>query len=395
MMNNKKIILSIALLSLIIGVTLSQSTSSSSLNPIVSCPDLFATSGNQYLPALAGITGYGSIVGIAGLIILVVLMISGVAYALGFSFHSDTLLNFSRTEILEAAGNLVILAVVGGAMAFAAAPMIFFANLAGLQAGTSSAIPSNVHSLYVNLCENTQNNIVLSGLSNWFGVFLNLYVSNFLAVGAPPEGGFTLHLMPNGYGIAFSPFQGISVVTALLWDEQMTYFGAMFMGMFIIVFLFMIYFLFPIFFYVGIALRCFPWTRAAGGSFIALFIAFYIIFPSLMYPFVVSNVVNSVVNPNAGQGFCNSSQFSGQFGSLCDTGGLLSSLSKYTDLFNLQFGSLFYAQIYGFVNGIEQVGISLVGLIISMLISYELVEKLGNMLGSPSLQGSRLLGRIL
>ena len=366
-------------------------------NPVIDCNALFQPSNNQYLPVLSGITGYSSIISVALLIILVVLMVSGIAYAFGFAFHIDSLLNFAKTEFLESAANLVIIAAVGVLIAFAAAPLYFFSNLASLQSGINS-LPSSGSSqaLYTNLCGDIQNNIILTGLSNWFGVFLNLYITNFFAVNAPPNGGLTLHLMPNGFGIAFSPFQGMSVVTQMLWDEQLTYFGTVFMGMFIIVLLFLVYFLFPIFFYVGIALRSFPWTRPAGGSLIALFIAFYVIFPALMYPFLVGNNVNGAVNPNGGRGFCSNSQFSHQFGNMCNSGSLLTtSFTKYASLINFDFGDLYYAQVYGFINGIEQVGISLVGLIIALIISYELVEKIGSLLGSPSLQGSRALSRIL
>ncbi len=377
--------------------TIPNPVSSAIPNPVINCAALFQSSKNQYLPVLAGITGYGSIISVALLIILVVLMVSGIAYAFGFAFHVDSLLNFAKTEFLESTANLVIIAAVGVLIAFAAGPLYFFANLASLQSGISGVPASgSSYTLYANLCGDIQNNIIVPGLSNWFGVFLNLYITNFFAVGAPPNGGLTIHMMPNGFGIAFSPFQGMSVVTALLWDEQLTYFGTVFMGMFIIVLLFMVYFLFPIFFYVGIALRSFPWTRPAGGSLIALFIAFYVIFPALMYPFLVGNSVNGAVNPNGGKGFCSNSQFSSQFGNMCNSGSLLTTtFTKYASLINFDFGDLYYAQVYGFINGIEQVGISMVGLIIALIISYELVEKIGGLLGSPSLQGSRALSRIL
>ncbi len=393
-MNNKLVLLVLLVLFSTLGNAVF--SASTQTNTVVDCSQLFQGSGNTYLPTLAGITRYNSIISIALLIILMVLMVSGVAYAFGFAFHIETLLTFAKTEFLEAMGNLAIIAVVAVGITFAAGPLYFFANFASLQAGTGAIPGTSAHSLYYNLCNNVQNNIIITGLNNFFGVFLNLYITNFFAVGSPPVGGLTLHLMPDGFGIALSPFQGMSVVTALLWDMQLTYIGSVFMGMFTIILLFIIYFLFPIFLYVGIVLRSFPWTRPAGGSLIALFIAFYIIFPAIMYPFIMGNPVNNYVNPEANQGFCSNSQFQ-SFSGMCNTGNLLSlsTLAHFSDILNFQFGDLFYSEVYAFINGIEGIGMNLVGLIIALLISYELVEKIGSILGSPSLQGSRALSRIL
>lgn len=373
-------------------------SASTAPQPVINCPSLFTSTGNQYLPKLAAVTGYSSLVSVAVLIILAVLMITGIVYAFGFAFQVQSLLNFAKSEFLESAFNLVLIAAVGFTVAFAASPLYFLTNLASSQASGSgtSLSGTSTQSLYTTLCENVQNNIVISGIANWFGVFLNLYITEILAVGTPPNGGLTLHIMPNGDGVAFTPFQGLTVVTALLWDMQTTYFGSIFMGMFIIILLFLVYFLFPIFFYVGIVLRSFPWTRAAGGSFIAMFISFYIVFPALIYPFSINNSVNQNANPGGGQGFCSNSQFSSQFGQLCNSGSFItSSFGSYTNLVNFDFGSLYYSEVYGFIEGIEFIGLNLIGLIIALIISYEMIEKIGSLLGSPSLQGSRALSRIL
>jgi hypothetical protein len=386
----------------------------SSFSEVISCKDAFSSgpvgsgTANPYVPTLAALTNYNSIVSISLLIILMVLMVLGIVYAFGFAFHVDSLINFAKTELQESFANLIIIAVVGGGMAFAFGAITFFANFGTLQSSAPVSATSTSE-MYVLLCDNIESTLVMRGLENWFGVFLNLYITNLLASNAPPGSptAFTIYLMPNGFGIAFTPYQGMSLVTTLLWDEQTTYFGSIFMGVFMIVILFIVYFLFPLFLYAGIALRSFPWTRAAGGSFIALFIAFYIVFPALIYPFtnLMNNPVNNAANPGAynpsnpeaGQGFCTpGSQFYDTYSGLCTAPTFLtSSFSAYENLVTFDFGSMYYDNVYAFVQGIEFVGVNLVGLIIALLISYELVEKIGSLLGAPSLQGSRVMSRIL
>ncbi len=385
----------LALLAITAFILLSaQAAVAASPNPVIDCNALFSRTGNTYVPTLAKITGYGAIVSVTLLVILMVFMVLGLVYAIGYAFQVQTLLTFAKTEFLESFVNLVILAIVGGGIAFAASPAYFFANLASLSTGTSIPSSLSAYGLYTTICSNVQTNIILAGLENWFGIFLNLYITNIFATGSPPAGGLTIHLMPNDFGVAFVPFQGMALVTTLLWDAQTTYFGTMFLGMFIIVLLMIVYFLFPLLFYVGIALRSFPWTRAAGGSLIALFIAFYIIFPSLIYPFSVR--IPSVTNAGAGQGFCSNPSTPSSMQILCNTNSFLTaSPSDYIGLMSFNFGDVYYADTFSFIEGIEFSGLNLVGLIIALLISYELVEKIGSLLGAPSVQGSRALSRIL
>ncbi|MHB1830055.1 MAG: hypothetical protein ACYCO0_01550 [Candidatus Micrarchaeaceae archaeon] len=360
--------------------------------PIIKCTSMFSSS-SPYDPALAKATSFGSIVSISLLIILTMMLVVGLVYAFGYAFHIEAFLNFAKTEMLESMVNVAIITVIGVSLAWVGGAINFFANFASLQ-GSPILTSSSASAMYVALCSNIQTNVIGPSFSNWFGVFMNLYVTNLVASNAPPgPGGLTLYFIPNSFGISFTPLQGVSVMTALLWDEQTTYFGSIFMGVSIIMLLFIIYFLFPLFLYIGLALRSFPWTRPAGGSLIAMFIAFYIIFPALIYPFTVSNPAS---DPNAGRGFCNSGTTFSKFSSLCNAPNFVSgSWSAFLSLFNFDLGDLFYANVYAFVQGLETVGINLTGLIIGLLISYELVEKIGGLLGSPSLQGSRALSRVL
>jgi len=369
---------------------------------VVNCNNFFSSSASispagKLAPITspgAGISSVGnSLIGISMLIILAMLMIAGVAYSIGQAFHLDPLINFSKAEMLEGGGNLAIIAVVGIAMAFAPASLSFFSNLATFSSGTGSVSSGtgSINTMYVNLCNDINTNVITASLENWFGIFVNLMITNVFATSSPPTGGFKLSIMPNNFGIAVDPFQGVALLTQLLWDEQTTYFGGMFLGMFMIVILFIIYYLFPLFLYIGIALRSFPWTRPAGGSLIALFIAFYIIFPALMFPFLgISG------HGLSGKGFCESSTFNATYSNICNAGSFLTTSGKEIfGLLNYDFGNIYYENVFAFIQGLQFIGIDLVGLIIALIVSYEMVEKIGTILGAPSLQGARMLGRVV
>ena len=374
---------------------------------VVSCSAMFAggSTQNLYARQLATITGnsgtsYNSFLLVALLIILAMLMIVGVVYAVGTAFHIQGLMSFARTEALEGFGNFIIILGIGGSIGIAAAGLNFFGNLALLGSSSQQAIPqgTSAYAIYTGLCNNIQTRIVSSGIENWLGVFFDLYVANVFAASIPPTGGFDVVFKPAGLsnGVEFDPFQGGALLIQLLWDEQISYFGTSLMGMFIIDILFVVYFLFPIFLYVGIILRSFPWTRPAGGSLIALFISFYIVFPAMMYPFLAGPV------PGAGLGICTpkgpsySNSGTSDFGALCSAQSFINN--PPVELWNIMgsnYGLLYYTNVFAFTEGIEFVGLDIIGLIIALIVSYEMVEKLGTILGAPSLQGARMLSRVV
>lgn len=379
------------LLALIFGLQLLMLLGSANALTIVQCKQLFQGGTNSYVGNLVNLTSYQSMMSIAVLIVIAIFFVLGITYAIGYSLHLDSLLNFTKAEMVEGVGNVAIIAMIGITTQFAGPAMYFFANFANLAPGIlNSGIPNGPNAFYVQICQDINNNVISNSLENWFGVFDNLFITNILAAQTPPSGGFTVIIgcqPPDNFGICFDPFQGLNVLTQLLWDEQLAYFGSMFMGMFMIVMLFFIYFIFPIFLFVGIILRSFPWTRPAGGSLIALFIAFYIVFPAIMFPFV---------GISGGKGFCeNQSVSSGSYQYLCNIPSFLTSIGDFFNLTDYNLGYLFYSDTVAFVQGIIFVGLDLVGLIIGLIISYEMVEKIGTVLGAPSLQGARMLGRVV
>ena len=201
---------------------------------------------------------------------------------------------------------------------------------------------------------------------------------------------FTLKFEPGGMGISVAPFAGFSSLNQLIWIQSGI---ATFMvagGGLIIVLLFFIYYLFPIFLFLGVALRAFPWTRAAGGAFIAIFIAFYVLFPAIMYPFTVQYSSSSTPSSSVAA-ICKSGT------STCPSGvGLaLGSFTQYLGVINLDLGYSEYTNLLYFSQLLIYIVLDFMGLIIALLISYDAVAIFGKLLGSNSVNGSGILGKVL
>jgi hypothetical protein len=337
------------------------------------CPDLYA--GSSLDKSLASATTYGGLISISLLLVLLVLMCLGIAYAFGYGFGIDSLKKFTRAEALESAFNLIIIGAIASGLAFANGAVSFLASISsvGLSALTpNSVIPSNVPALYLGLCNNYINTGVASVIPD---VVSTAAVQGVLA----GLQSFNIALEPNYFGFSFSPLAGIQPVVTMM-GTQVSFFMLM-IGVFVSIplLLYLVYFLFPVFLYVGVLLRSFPWTRAAGGSMLALFIAFYIVFPSLLYPF--SAYISSQFKPLS-------------LGSLSGAGFSLQSLLTVMPLSSV-FGNPLYAEIGGFASQATFLAIQLLGLIISLIISLDLMEALGDMLGSPSLQSKKLLSKVI
>jgi hypothetical protein len=343
--------------------------------------------GPNNTPGLAGqYSGAWNYAGMSSIILLIVTLdfgVMAVAYAIGMGFQIQSLTNFAKTEMLEGVFNVAILATIGFAVISVYPAMVFFLNVAQLNTA-APVIPASTGGIYVSLCNDISTNIINSGFNNWIGLTGTLFLANTLQ-------SVNVLAIPNSYGYAYQPFAGLALLVQLLWDDQTAFFGTMFFGMFLVVMLFVIYYLFPIFLYVGLALRAFPWTRAAGGSFVAMFIAFYVIFPALMLPFVTNTSAIGVCNPPmSGSGYvnplCNPGSFSGHS---------LKSILTFTFASNFNFGEVYYDDVVAFVDGFFTIGLNMFGLVIALLISYEIVEKIGSILGAPSMSAQRALSRIL
>ena len=366
-------------------------------NPLIS-PSLVQLAS----PTAVGNAGFAGMLTDSMLVVLLMLSVLALLYGIGYAFSLTRLMAFVKSEYAESLANVVIIVIVmvGGFGLFNSG-MVFLSGVAAGAVGTSGLTLQGGQALstqqvYLDLCHGYNSGIISANLENYGGVVVTLFLYNVII-------GFGVEAMPNGFGFVIHPFDGIQTLRVAIWTEEGMAFAIIEMGGMLILMLFTIYFLFPIFFYVGLALRTLPWTRAAGGSLIAVFIAFYIVFPALLLPF--SQIVPQ--NP----GLCGVALGSNQAptSTLCTTEGFwaklgsglsnaLSGLIGTTTAYftgGSSFGTVMEGNVVEFTNEISYSVMQLIGVIISFIISYDLMEFLGDVLGAPSLQASRILSKVV
>lgn len=346
--------------------------------PSTFCSSLFSPTTQSPL-AVAG--NYTTLLGISLLVVLVVLTVLGLVYGFGVAFKVDSLKSFARSEYLESFFNIVLIVLIGSGLAFAGSAISFIANLglAGTQAITSQAGAaqavqvSTVDQVYGGIC----NNYVYSGINVAFNNLFSAEVTSFVL---SELAGMPVKMMPGGIGVRFSPLLGTIPMINVINTQIMIFEAIAGLLLAITFFLYIVYSLFPVFLYAGILLRSFPWTRAAGGAFIALFIAFYIVFPAILYPFTIyMGNFYSALGVNA-SGFATFS-----FGALLEVPTALLGSN----------GTPMLDEMDGFAQTAGLVGLQLMGVLIGLVVSFDLVEAIGKLLGAPSAHSRTLLGKLL
>lgn len=329
---------------------------------------------------LASVGGYASMLSISLLIVVAVLMVLGIVYAFGMAFKVDSLRNFAKSEYLESVFNIALIVAVAGGLGFAGSAISVISNI-GL-AGTQALIPSNtaaqavqvssVYQVYSGICTN----YVTNGISIYLNNMITMVITTQLLMSA---GSWTISLMPGGNGVSFSPLMGVGPLIGVI-TTQATIFGGMTGLLLMVTFLlYIIYMVFPVFLYAGLLLRSFPWTRAAGGSFIALFIAFYIVFPAILYPFSI--YIGSYYSALGVQsGFSTVS---------------LNALTGVITVLLGQNGGAILAEVDGFAQTACLAALQLMGVVIGFIICFDLVEAIGKLLGAPSVHTRNLLSKLL
>ena len=348
------------------------------------CSNLYSSNGPTGEPSaisnLRVTSTYTSILDISLLIVLMVLMVLGIVYALGVAFKFDKFVTFVKTEYIESFANLAIIAFIS--LGIAGLDGIVF----GMVQLASAAIPSsvgtattanNLNGIYVSICNNYVNDVTDQVLNVMYAQGFSFILSGFQSV--------SLELMPNGFGIILHPYSGLGIIIASLgvYTSFSASLGALEVG--VIFFLSFIYFLFPLFMFAGILFRSFPWTRALGGSMIALFIGFYIIFPAILYAFTTVNLSSL---------FSSNSAISGIYSEAAGSNGLDTFVSVVAAVLGTTVGdvSILFA-VYG--SSISFAMLQVVGIIIAFMIAFDSVEAFGKLLGAPSTRGSGILRKII
>ncbi len=353
------------------------------------CPTLFPSGGavSSTGVALGNASTYSSIISISLIVVLTMLSVLGITYALGTAFNIEPLKAFTRSELAESIFSLALILVLGPGLAFSGSVISFISNvgLASMltlpSSGTATFPTASVTSagdVYVALCNSyiTQGTNIM--ISNAFTTYATFTIMEFIrSLNFPISGQFGVN--------EFKPFAGIFPLSKGLINGQLEAFYAM-VGILLGVtfFLYVIYAIFPLLLYAGLFLRSLPWTRAAGGSFIAMFIAFYIFFPAILYPFSLymysSNGYTPLTISSSGQAITTSSFFS------------VGAIGAVIPWFS---GSLIVNEIYGFAQQGAAVALQMLGVLIAFVISFDLVEAFGDLLGAPSLHTRKLLGKLI
>ncbi|MEM3791322.1 MAG: hypothetical protein QXL16_01160 [Candidatus Micrarchaeaceae archaeon] len=344
------------------------------------CSTLFS---NLHLPSSSFSNTF---VFIALTIATVMILIGGLAYGIGYAFSYQKLKEFSKEEILEGILTFFIVIII---------EYVVIKNISSLANFISGLISLSV--------SNGQSGPTLAPTSDLFQysenaacskivapALISLFNATILSSFLNTLGSIKLLLMPSqigfGYavvvvGYSFSPFwfaNNLSQVVSLEGDVYASLAG---LGAGLILMFFFIEGFMPILFLIGIALRAFPFSRAAGGAMISMFLSFYVIFPAIFYPFISNLEV---------------SQYSSNPGSSAPVVSISSSKPP-SSINPLQLFSFFSYMIYDFYSAIKSfIGIIL-GLVIAFLVSFDLLETFGDIFGSPSLsaQSHSFLSKII
>ncbi len=351
------------------------------------CNSVFSSSigggGSGYGVLQIGPNPFYSLMLSAMLLLLLMFNIGAFLYLIGSALRIDRLVRFGKTEIGEIVVTAIVVfiflgsfqlinfstySVAGGLGPNVQVPQNHFLNLAP---GTTS--PDVFYSDCLSLANATNGAISdivdlmeVQQSNTFFGSFsYGLVWANF---------GFT--------GIA--PLGGLSQSTAVLNSIANVAFLLVGVDLGISVILGFFFAILPLFFYLGIVLRSFPWTRAAGGAFLGLFVGFYIVFPLLLYLLISSVQITTVAGAAyTPQDLC-------QQTGLCQ-GGLNSFSAFFPSAQNLGFG-LAAAFVFGVIGSLSYI---LLGIIISFIISYDFMEAAGDLLGAPALSSSQTLRNVI
>jgi hypothetical protein len=360
------------------------------------CNFLYPTSGSNYA-GKNGIntatsnafpistTNTNGMITLALIITTMMLMIVGMVYGIGYAFGIGKLIEFSKTEIFEAFLNFVIIILVFGGGLLVQNVVIMTSEIINTgiaNVGITSMPLTSTMDIYRGLCNNYEASAFQMG-ANFLKInseiFMTSIVSNIIIQLQPQQ---ILGLFPLTPGLSFTPGAGLTVLNGGLKIIADIFGFTIGIYIFMIFVLFVIFYLFPIFLYLGIILRTFPWTRAAGGSMLALFISFYIVFPAILYPLSFSSLISSSALT------VQTSQFSVSMGSSISSfmGSLMAPLTG---------GSSIATFLEDTIMDSAPSLIDVFGFIIAFIVSYDLLEALGDLLGAPSFTGRSMFAKII
>ena len=328
--------------------------------------------------ALSTASTYKGLIGYSMLIILSVLMIVAFLYAIGMAFKINSLISFSRNEILENVLNFILILFVAGGIAGIDGVVIGIAQFGSSVVSTNQPSITNTASLYHSTCEYYYGDA--------FGEISYLILLAVEIFKISIASSIRFNLMPNGFGVTFQPFAWLNLLSKMAGSFSVPIVAITGIELVNVYLLAIIYYIFPLFLYLGILFRTFPWTRAIGGALLGLFISFYVFYPALIY------AISSITTLSSMQTFAQSTiaNLANGLNANFFTSALTSSINP-----GLSVSSVFSNSIIAYVETIAIGGINTIGILISLVICFDLIEAFGDLLGAPSLTHGGVLKKVI
>ncbi len=329
-------------------------------------------------PLHTNLTLTNQLITISIIIIGIMVVVVGIAFALGYAFDINRLKQFSKIEIGEILVTLLIIIV------FLSTSSILnrFSNTGNTFGSACESLSAYSVDLIPSIFELATAGMVLSlvqraKLSFTFGIAS----SPLLPAGAGASGSFSI-----------SPFSGLSVIERAL-SLSMKFITLMLMLLLgIVLLLSVIHSVFPLFLFVGIVLRTIPWTRPAGGAFLGLFIGFFVFFPmvlSMMLP-AIGPATTSICTSTGVGGLCQAPALNN-----APTQSISAMASILNGILDLPSAAT-YGIIGLMIDSIMGPAIfAVVAVIITLLLTMDFAETVGDLLGAPTLSSKGALGRLI
>jgi hypothetical protein len=314
-----------------------------------------------------GFFNSGAIGSLAFVILVLMVIVAAFLYMIGYAFGIGKLTSFGKTELGEVAVTFILVAIFLGTM----------------QSMNSLTTSGRSTTTFQNGCTKLTDTAL-----GMVGYIIGLYTEQQM-FSLVQSLSYDIRISAFGYGA--SPFAGYGLLTFIIGQLTTVSFGVMGITLGGAVVFVAIYQIFPVFLYLGIILRTIPWSRAAGGAFLGLFVAFYILFPALF-----SMMISSISAPNCGAscptgGLNLGGIGTGTFPSTSDfsSNPISAFINTITGGYTMQI--IFNAMLYVIGTGLEV----LFALLISFIISFDFMEAVGDLLGAPSLRSSNTLKKII
>ncbi len=320
--------------------------------------------GTQVLSNSSGpIYAANSLIVITLLLLLLMLNIAALMYLLGSAIKIPQLVSFGKTEI----GEVMVTAI------------IVFIFLGGFQIENSLPVPGNYLALAPGVISQ---GIFQNDCSSLAGGSLTALSTDLIPLAVASDivqfsSSITYGAYVTNEGFSAKPLAGLAFSTQIYGKLIPVLVGLIALPLAGAAILAIFYAIAPLFLYLGIILRTIPFTRAAGGSFLGMFVAFYLLFPLLLYLLIANvSVATSTISASS----------LGQLTSNIQPG--VSWLPSYGELgLGITKGVI--------VSAIAQLLYLVLAFILAIIIAFDFMERAGDLLGAPSLASKHTLRNII